>query len=88
MGYVAEGAPLNVRTRWPWISVLLAAVVALNPLGLDVIYAAFFSGEALSRNIWRPIALTGMAIIALTVLLEWLIRTRILNRRARGAATS
>ena len=79
---------MNVRTRWPWISALLAAAVALNPLGLDVVYAAFFSGEALSRNIWGPIALIGMAIIALTVLLEWLIRTRILNRRARGAATS
>ena len=67
---------------------LLAAIVALNPLGLDVIYAAFFSGEALSRNIWGSIALTGMAILALIVLLEWLVRTRILNRRARGAATS
>ena len=66
---------------------LLAAMVGLNPLGLDVIHAAFFSGEALSRNIWGPIALTGMAILALIVALEWLIRTRILNRRARGAAT-
>jgi len=67
---------------------LLAAMVALNPLGLDVIHAAFFSGEALSRNIWGPIALTGMAILALIVGLEWLIRTRILNRRARSATTS
>ena len=49
---------------------LLAAVVALNPLGLDVIHAAFFSGEALSRSIWGPIALTGMAIMALVVVLE------------------
>jgi hypothetical protein len=31
---------------------LLAAVLALNPIGWDVIYAAFLSGEALSRNIW------------------------------------
>jgi hypothetical protein len=70
------------------MSMLLAAIVVLNPFGLDAIYAAFFSGEALSRNIWGPIALTGMAILALIVLLEWLIRTRILNRRARGATTS
>ena len=41
---------------------LLAAVITLNPLGIDVIHAAFFSGEALSRNIWGSIALTGMAI--------------------------
>jgi hypothetical protein len=66
---------------------LLAAIVALNPLGLDVIYAAFFANEALSRNIWGSIALTGMAIIALIVLLEWWIRVRILKRRARGGTT-
>jgi hypothetical protein len=67
---------------------LLAAIVAFNPLGLDVIYAAFFSGEALSRNIWRPIALTGSAVMALIVLLEWRIRTFMLNRRARGTTTT
>jgi Na+-transporting methylmalonyl-CoA/oxaloacetate decarboxylase beta subunit len=62
---------------------LLAAAVALNPLGLDVIYAAFFSNEALSRSIWGPIALTGMAIMALIVMLEWRIRKYIINRRER-----
>jgi hypothetical protein len=67
---------------------LLAAAVALNPLGLDVIYAAFFSNEALSRSIWGPIALTGMAIMAVIVLLEWGIRKFIIGRRARRTATS
>jgi predicted S18 family serine protease len=66
---------------------LLAAIVALNPLGIDVIHAAFFAGEALSRSIWGPIALAGMAITALIVLLEWGIRKLIIIRRARGAAT-
>ncbi|THD54480.1 MAG: hypothetical protein E8A46_08550 [Bradyrhizobium sp.] len=66
---------------------LLAAIAALNPLGLDVIYAAFFSGEALSRNIWRPIALTGMAIMVLVVALEWRTRKFIINRRARITST-
>ena len=66
---------------------LLAAVAALNPLGLDVIYAAFFSGEALSRNIWRPIALTEMAIMVLVVVLEWRTRKFIINRRARVTST-
>lgn len=77
---------MNVRTQWPWISALLAAVVALNPLGLDVIHAAFFATESLSRSIWGPIALTGMAIMALIVLLEWRIRKFIVSRRARGTA--
>jgi hypothetical protein len=66
---------------------VLAAVMALNPLGLDVISAAFFSGEALSRDIWGPIVLTGIAIAALIVLLEWAIRKFIISRRARGTAT-
>jgi hypothetical protein len=66
---------------------LIAAAVALNPLGLDVIHLAFFADEALSRNIWGPIALTGMAIMALIVLLEWLIRKYIIKRRARVATT-
>jgi hypothetical protein len=82
------GATLNVRTQWPWISTLVAAIVALNPIGLDIIHLAFFSNEALSRNIWRPVALTGLAIMALIVLLEWLIRKFIIWRRSRGAATS
>ena len=67
---------------------LLAAVIALNPLGIDVIHAAFFSGEALSRNIWGSIALTGMAITVLIVLLEWGTRKFIISRRARGTAIS
>ena len=67
---------------------LLAAVIMLNPLGIDVIHAAFFSGEALSRNVWGSIALTGMAIMALLVLLEWGTRKFIISRRARGTAIS
>jgi uncharacterized membrane protein len=35
-----------------------------------------------------PIALTAMAIMAFMIVLEWLIRTLILNRRARGTTTA
>ncbi len=66
---------------------VLAAVVALNPLGIDLIHAAFFANEVLSRSIWEPIVLAGMAIVALLVLLEWGIRKFIMRRRARGTAT-
>ena len=66
---------------------VLAAVTTLNPLGIEVIRAAFFSSQALSRDIWRPITLTGMAIAVLIVLLEWRIRKFIISRRARGTAT-
>ena len=41
-----------------------------------------------SRNIWAPIALAIFAVMAAVILAEWLIRTYILNRRARGATTA
>jgi hypothetical protein len=61
---------------------VLAAVAVLNPLGQDIIYAAFFSGEQLSRNIWQPIALGAILILALLIALEWWIRKRLRARRA------
>ena len=43
---------------------LLATVVALNPVGLEFLRSAFFAGEQLARNIAQPIVLTAMAILA------------------------
>ena len=70
------------------MTALLAAAVVLNPIGLDIFYSAFLSGEQLSRNIWGSIAWIGMAILAMTVLLEWIVRTLILKRRMRGTTTA
>ena len=77
-----------MTTRWPWISMLISLILTLSPLGRDIVHSAFFAGEALSRNIWAPIALTILAIMAVVILSEWLIRTYIRNRRARGATTA
>jgi len=77
-----------MRTRWPWISMLVSLILTLSPLGRDIVDSAFFAGEALSRNIWAPIALTIFAVMAAVILAEWLIRNYILNRRARGATTA
>jgi hypothetical protein len=60
----------------------------LNPPGLNIFYSAFLSGEQLSRNIWGPIAWTGIALLILIVLLEWIFRTLILKRNARNATTA
>jgi len=67
---------------------LLLAILVLNPLGLDVINAAFFSNEQLSRSIWQPIALIAIAILLALLLLEWLLRTLVLKRRARRTTTA
>ncbi|PSO14484.1 hypothetical protein [Bradyrhizobium sp. MOS003] len=77
---------MHVRTRWPWISLLLGAVVALNPIGLDFLHSAFLAGEQLARNIAQPIVLTALAVMALVVMLEWLMRSFLVKRRARGAS--
>jgi len=67
---------------------LLTAVIALNPVGLEFLRSAFLAGEQLARNIAQPIVLTAMAILALVVSLEWLVRVFIINRRARGETTA
>jgi uncharacterized membrane protein len=66
------------------MTMLLAAVLVLNPIGRDIVDSAFFLGERLSRNIWQSIALIAMAILATMVSLEWALRTLILKRRARA----
>ena len=73
--------------RWPWISLALGAVVILSPLGREVLHNAFFSGEALSRNIAQPFVFAGLGALVLIGLLEFLVRTLISRRRARGATT-
>jgi uncharacterized membrane protein len=67
---------------------LLTAVLVLNPLGLDVLNAAFLSNEQLSRSIWQPIALIAIAILSALLLVEWLLRTLVLKRRARRITTA
>lgn len=58
----------------PWISLVLAAALAFNPIGLDFLRGAFWSGEQLSRNIAQPIVFIAMAILAALALVEMLVR--------------
>lgn len=71
---------MNIRTKWPWITMLLTAAVVINPLGLDILNAAFLSSEQLSRNIWQPIASVAIAILAALMLIEWCLRLRAFRR--------
>jgi hypothetical protein len=77
---------MHVRTRWPWISLLLSAVIALNPIGLDFLHSTFFAGEQLARNIAQPIVLSALTILILLGVIEWLIRFVVFKRRARGVS--
>jgi hypothetical protein len=79
---------MKIRTRWSWIAALIAASAMLSPLGLYILHSAFFAGEQFSRNIWGVIAWTGIAILVTIALLEWIVRTLILKRRARCTTTA
>ncbi len=65
---------------------LLSAVVALNPVGLDILHSAFFAGEQLARSIGQAVIMIALAIMAGAILLEWLVRVLISRRRARGTS--
>jgi len=58
----------------PWITLVLAAVLALNPVGLDFLRGTFWSGEQLSRNIAQPIVFIVIAILVALALIEMLVR--------------
>src|SRR4051794_19418445 len=73
-----------MRTRWPWITMLITTLAVLSPIGRDIIYGAFLSDSPYLREIAQPIAWTGMAILAAAVLLEWIVRTFSLKRRQWG----
>ena len=70
--------------RWPWITLLLAAAVALNPVGLDFFHSVFFSNEQLSRNIVQPFVFIASVIAVVLVLLEWVVRWIIYKRRVEN----
>jgi hypothetical protein len=74
----------ETRTAWPWMSLLLVALAALNPVGLDFIQTALFSNEQLSRNIAGPIVLMVLAILCALALVEFVVRMLLL-RRGRAA---
>jgi hypothetical protein len=75
---------MSIRTAFPWISLLVLALSVLNPIGLDFLYLAFFSGEQLSRNIALPIVLISLASLLSLTLIEFGLRVVLIRRRATG----
>jgi hypothetical protein len=75
---------MTIRTRWPWISLLLIVLTALNPVGLDFIRTALWSGEQLSRNIAGPIALMVLVVLLALALIEFSVRLVLMRGAAAG----
>ena len=76
---------VNVRTPWPWITLLLAAAAALNPVGYDIITNAWNSGEQLSRSLGQFLVYTALGIAAAVGLLEFGVRKFLISRQSRLA---
>ena len=70
-----------MATRWPWVSILLALLVAVSPLGREVVHNAFFGDDALSRSIAQPFFFMGIAVFVLIAIVESAVRLVILKRR-------
>jgi len=70
----------------PWFTLAALAVVAISPLGQDVIHSAIFSGEQLSRSIGQFMFAPGLAIAVLLALVEWMVRYYLRKRRSKQVA--
>ena len=67
--------------RWPWITLLVAAIAIASPFGQDLIRTSFFSGEQLARDLSQLLLYIFAGILAALVALEWLIRWLLHKRR-------
>jgi hypothetical protein len=72
--------------RWPWITLVAAAIAIASPFGQDLFYLAFLSGEQLSRNIAQPFAYAAIAILIVLGAVEYFLTRYIRRRRSRQTA--
>lgn len=67
--------------KWPWVTTIVALVLTVSPIGQGFVAGAI-SGEALSRNIARPILIGAALLLAVCFVLEaWI--WRVIGRRRR-----
>jgi hypothetical protein len=76
---------MTVKTSWPWISMLLSAAAALNPVGYDIIVKAFTSGEQLARSLGQLVVYSALGIATGVCLIEFGIRKFLISRQRRKA---
>ena len=77
---------MKVVTSWPWITLLIAAAAALNPVGYDIIYNAYNSGEQLARGLGQLLTYCALGMAAAVGLLEFGIRKFMISRQRRLAS--
>lgn len=75
-----------MKTQWPWITLLLAAAVIFNPVGWAFLTSAIrYSPTDWLRDLSVLISAVGAAVLIVLVLIEWLVRRRMLAKKAAKA---
>lgn len=75
-----------MKTQWPWITLVIAAVAVFNPVGWAFVSAAIrYSVTDWLRDLAVVVTLTGAAILIAMGLIEWWLRRRYLARLAARA---
>jgi hypothetical protein len=74
---------MTIETSWPWITLSIAAVVVLNPLGLEIVANAFSAGNPTARNLAQVLATHAAEILGALGLVEFGIRKLLLRRQRR-----
>jgi ABC-type proline/glycine betaine transport system permease subunit len=74
--------------RWPWITMIAAVVLAVSPLGQEVLRGAFVSNEQLTRHLSLFLLAVLSSILVGVALVEWLVRFLWLRRRAKRQAAA
>jgi hypothetical protein len=73
---------LEDLSPWPWVTTVIAGLVVLNPLGLEVVAAAFEQSPTdWFRRLWTGIAISGAVAVLVIGGIEYYIRGRMLSRR-------
>lgn len=74
---------MKVHTSWPWITLSIAAVISLNPLGLEIIYNALSAVNPSAHRLGQSLAIRALEIMGAVGLIEFGIRKLLLMRQRR-----
>lgn len=80
------GFGASIRTSWPWITLSIAAVVALNPIGLEIIHSAFSASEQLARSLGQFLVYCVLGGLAALGAAEFAVRKYLMSRQRRLAS--
>ena len=74
---------MKIETSWPWITLSIAAVVTLNPLGLEIVYNAVSPVNPSAHSLGQSLAIHALEIMGAIGLIEFTIRKLLLRRQRR-----